>query len=1147
MNINRWLEAQGLGQYAELFRSNHIDNELLPQLTADDLKKIGVASLGHRKKLIEAIAALAREAKVPVPVPARERSNGLPERRQLTVMFVDLVGSTALSKRLDPEEMREVILAYQNAVAGEVSRFGGHISQFLGDGVLAYFGWPRAHEEDAERSVRAGLAITVAVSRLKVPAGRELQTRIGIATGVVVVGDLIDEGQAKRHAVVGDTPNLAARLQGVAEPGAIVIAKSTRDLLGNLFVLRELATQNLKGISEPISAFAVIAEQNVESRFAARHAGDVAPMVGRDQELALLVDCWHKAKSGEGQMVLVSGEAGIGKSRLTEAVVDAIRGEAHVLLRCQCSPYHADTALYPVIQQILQAAGLKEDAGDAEERLDRLEAFLDTGAGVSAEAVTLIGAMVGVDTSSRYDALALAPQQRRARTLTAFIDHLAERSRRAPLIWLIEDGHWIDPTTLELVQLATNRLATLPILAIITTRPPGIVLPESDLSSTRLELGRLDRAAIRAIVSHISNGKGLPELLFERVTAATDGVPLFVEESTKALLESGMLRETATTWQLVAPLANLTIPSSLHDSLMARLDRLPPDVKEVAQSAAVIGREFDRVTLAEISPLPAGELFHALDRLVEAELVFCPEQPTDGKYLFKHALVRDAAYESLLKSSRRSLHLHLLDVMEASPDVAPEVLAHHAHEGGAIAKAVGYWRQAAEAASQRYAHREAAALYALALDAPQDLAPEVRASMLEACAWQDYVADSVSVSVARHEQALQIWKALGRTLDQGRVMSRLSRAYWNRCRGDECRRTTYEAVALLQGFPESLEYLEALCEVTRIEMLAGNNLAVFEVGSRALAMAERRGDEKLVAQLLNNIGTARCQSGELEVGIATLKRSVDIARKNRDEDSIGRFYINLAYQLVEHRRYEEAERLIEECARQFHAGEDSDLYYWQGTAWRAQIDLALGRWDEAEAEARRALARYQPSAALPFRIHSLLFLARIGSLRGKPDAEAFLNEASDLAARTREPLRIAPAAYVRCEMLWLADLGLRERSGEMRSYFDWFKRLHRQTFVNELGYWLWRLGETVDGIDPASPRGLQIAGSWREAAEAWRRIGCPLEEGQSLLDGDREAVAGAVRIFERLGAVPYLAKARLGLERGRRQSLTPDGVKVSGS
>ncbi|HEV2977550.1 MAG TPA: hypothetical protein VG425_08170 [Casimicrobiaceae bacterium] len=521
---------------------------------------------------------------------------------------------------------------------------------------------------------------------------------------------------------------------------------------------------------------------------------------------------------------------------------------------------------------------------------------------------------------------------------------------------------------------------------------------------------------------------------------------------------------------------------------------------------------------------PARELSDALGQLVEAELIFCDGKMPDARYRFKHALVRDAAYESLLKTSRRSLHLRLLDILETGGSTAPEILAHHAQEGGDTRKAVSYWQQAAEAASRRYAHREAAALYAAALEVADGLAPEARASMLEACAWENLVSDEVTVSVTRYEQALELWKALGRVLDQGRVLSRLSRSYGFRCRGEECHRVCHEAVALLQAYPDSREYLEALCELARVEMSAEHFLMAIEAGSRALALAEQRGDERLIAQLLINIGTARHGLGEIANGKALLERSLAIARKNRDQDAIGRYYVLMSVLLYEQRRYKECEQLSLECAKEFPVGEDAEVYYWLGTTWQAPSFFEQGRWDEAESLARRTLARQTLSGTLWFRPLPLVVIARLKAIRGTGNPEVELREATELAASSLNPSRIVPAAIARCEAGWLAAEGLGKTLIEIRSVYDWLKDFGRQRYLDELGYWLWCHGVEVEGIDPASARGLQIAGRWREAADVWRSFGCPLEEGQALLGGDRQAVAQAREIFARLGAAAYLAK-----------------------
>jgi class 3 adenylate cyclase len=602
-----------LGQYEQAFRDNDIDADVLPELTEADLERLGVASLGHRKRLLRGTAAL-REGPASRPM-ARPRSGPhgeepgpaetrQAERRQLTLMFVDLVGSTALSGRLDPEEMRAVLRVYQDAVVGEVTRHGGHVAKFLGDGVLAYFGWPRADEDDAERAVRAGLAIVGAAGSLATPAGGPLAARVGIATGLVVVGDLIGEGSAREEVVVGETPNLAARLQEAAAPGAVVVADGTRRLLGEVFDLRPLGPTRLKGFADLAEAFRVAGERPSSSRFEARRPGRLLPMIGREQELALVLERWRQARDGEGQAVLLVGEAGIGKSRLVRAVLDAVAGEEHTALRYQCSPHHTGTALWPVVRQLTSATDLGPADDDAA-RLDKLEALLRQGD--VAEAVPLIAGLLGIDAGDRYPVADLTPQQRRYRTLAALVGQLLGLARRRPVLMVLEDAHWIDPTTLELVGLALDRIARAKVLMLVTSRPDNQPTLGGHPHVARLTLNRLGRGPTEAIVTRLASDRALPPEVLGEIAARTDGVPLFVEELTKAVLEAGI--------------TGTAVPASLHASLMARLDRVP-GVKEVAQVAACIGREFDYPLLAAVSPVPEPELRAVLDRLAAAELVF---------------------------------------------------------------------------------------------------------------------------------------------------------------------------------------------------------------------------------------------------------------------------------------------------------------------------------------------------------------------------------------------------------------------------------------------------------------------------------------------------------------------------------------------
>ncbi len=703
-DIRTWLRGHDFERFADLFEENEIDFDALSELSDDHLKELGIP-LGPRVKLLKAINALDASSAAVSPVEKDPSPSVSPapsheaERRQLTVMFVDLVGSTALSGRLDPEELRVVITSYQNTVAGVVTRFEGHVAKYMGDGVLCYFGWPRAHEDDAERAVRAGLAVMQSMAGMKGPDGEALAARAGIATGLVVVGDLIGEGAAQEEAVVGETPNLAARVQELAEPGQLVVAEATRHLLGNVFELADLGGHELKGISGETSAYAVTAERSVESRFEARSSGSISPMVGRDQELALMLERWKQAKQSEGQLVLLSGEAGIGKSRISRAMMDRVADEPHFRLSYQCSPYHTDSALFPVIQQLIFAAGIKAtDRND--EKLDKLEAVLVGGD------VALFAALLGLEADQRYGPLDMTPQQQRARTLQALVGQLISLSHQKPVLFVLEDAHWIDATTLELVDLCLDQVAGARVLMLLTARPTFEHGFGGHPTVTRLALNRLGREQVTAIVGKLAGGKVLPGEVLDEIADKTDGVPLFVEELTKAVLESGELKETDVAFELTGPLSRLAIPATLHDSLMARLDRLH-SVKELAQTAACIGREFDYPLIESISPLDGTALEVSLNQLVAAELIFRRGVAPEATYIFKHALVRDAAYESLLRSRRKAIHEKLLVVLEAQDDVAPELLAHHATEAGLMEKAIRYWRQAGNVALARPAYDEA--------------------------------------------------------------------------------------------------------------------------------------------------------------------------------------------------------------------------------------------------------------------------------------------------------------------------------------------------------------------------------------------------------------------------------------------------------
>jgi len=603
VDIAAWLHGLGMQRYEGAFRDHEIDWEALPKLTAEDLKDLGVELGGHRRKLLKAIAALRSEpASAAAPVA---------ERRQLTVMFCDLVGSTELAARLDPEDLREVIAAYHRAVAETAAELEGFVAKYMGDGVLVYFGYPRPHENDPEHAVRAGLRVIEAVGRLDF-GSVELHARIGIATGLVVVGDLIGEGSAQEQSVVGETPNLAARLQALAEPDAVVIAASTRGLLGDLFEYRDLGAVEVKGIAEPVPVWRVLRPSLVASRFEALRGAALTRMIGRDQEIDLLLRRWARAKTGKGQVVLICGEPGLGKSRIAAVLEEHLQIEPHLRLRYFCSPYRQDSALFPFIDQIGIVAGLAPSDPCAV-KLAKLEALLARRS-LPRDDVAFLADLLSLPGSERDPPSDLSPQRKKERTFEALLRGL-ESLARQPALMIVEDAHWIDPTSRELLDLTVERIRTLPVLLIVTFRPEFQSPWTGQPHVTMLVLNRLDQRDRTSLVTQIADGKTLPDEVLARIVERTDGVPLFVEELTKSVLESGLLREEDGHCVLDGPLPPLAIPTSLHASLMARLDRLA-SVRRAAQIGAAFGRWFRYTLLRAVSGLPENELQTALDRLV---------------------------------------------------------------------------------------------------------------------------------------------------------------------------------------------------------------------------------------------------------------------------------------------------------------------------------------------------------------------------------------------------------------------------------------------------------------------------------------------------------------------------------------------------
>ena len=711
--VNRWLEEIGLGEHAESFVENDIDFDLLTRLSTEELKELGL-SVGHRRRFLDAVAKLKEAGSEGAVISSPSAPHGEAERRQLTVMFCDLVGSTELSQKLDAEDLREVNRAYQDACKAAIERYEGYIARYMGDGVLAYFGYPQAHEDDAERAVLASLGVVAAMDELNVGVGRErgfeLAVRAGIATGPVVVGDLIGEGASQESAVVGATPNLAARLQGLAESNEVVISPTTHRLAGAQFRYETLGYREIKGIAKPIEAWRVIGTRYTGSRFEARTAAGVTPLVGRKQEIALLLDRWEQVREGEGQVVLLCGEPGIGKSRVAQTLLERTFHHDSARLRYQCSPYYTNSALYPVIVQIENAAGFTED-DSPEARLEKIESLLSRSADDVESIAPFFAGLLSIPYEHRYESLGLTPEAHRSATFTSLVSQISCLCRQRPVLMVFEDVHWADPSSLELLNLTIDEAQQARVMVLITFRPEFTAPWGHHSHVTSLTLNRFTRKLAAAMVDEVAGGAQLPDTVRDQIVTKTDGIPLFVEEMTKVVMESALQVPGADSHVPEGRVSSLAIPTTLQDSLVARLDQLGSG-KEVAQIGAVLGREFSHELVATLAELSDEALEDALGHAVEAGLIFRRGAPPEAQYTFKHALLRDAAYHGLLKRRRQRLHGRLAALLEmrsqdSASETQLELLARHFTEAGETERAITYWAKAGQAAIDRYANKEA--------------------------------------------------------------------------------------------------------------------------------------------------------------------------------------------------------------------------------------------------------------------------------------------------------------------------------------------------------------------------------------------------------------------------------------------------------
>jgi class 3 adenylate cyclase/predicted ATPase len=870
-DVLKLLHQRGRVTYRALKRQFHLDDEVLDDLKEEILygQRLAVeedgrvlvwtGGAGAAPPATSSPPAFGEAAQVDqwtrVAPPSSAAHTPEAERRQLTVLFCDLVDSTVLASQLDPEDWREVVRAYQDTCAKVIARYEGHIAQYLGDGLLVYFGYPQAHEDDAQRAVRAGHGMVEAMGQLNARLAQEhgvsLAVRLGIHTGLVVMGE-VGGGARQEQLALGETPNVAARLQGIAAPNTLVISSATDQLLGGFFACQSLGTPPLKGITQPLEVYQVLSESTARTRLEAAGSTGLTPLVGRESEVALLRERWAQVKEGLGQVVLLSGEAGIGKSRLVQVLTEQVAAEPQAwLMPCQCSPYHQNTALYPMIE-LLERVALRFNREESpEQKLRKLEGFLVQYCLPLVEAVPLFAALLSLPLGGDYAPLAVSPEQQKQKTLHALLTILLRIAAQQPVLFVMEDLHWIDPSTLELLSLLVDQGPTARILALFTCRPDFRPPWTGRSHLTLVTLPRLPRHQAAEMTGRVAHGKALPPGVVAQVVAKTDGVPLFVEELTKMVLESGLLQEQAERYELTRPLPPLAIPATLQDSLMARLDRLAT-VKAMAQLGATLGREFSYALLQAVSPWDEGALRRGLHQLVAAEFLYQQGLPPEATYRFKHALIQETAYQSLLRSSRQQYHQRIAQVLEARfperCETQPELLAHHYTEAGLAEPAIGYWQRAGQQASDRSANLEAINHVTTGIELLLTLpdTPE------------------------RTQHALALYIALGAALQvtKGNAAPEVEHAYT-------------QAYALCQQAGESPQLVTALFGLWRFYTVQSQLHTAQELGEALLSLAQRAHDPALAVIAYNALGFTQSCLGALPA--ARLHLEEGMARYTPDQ------------------------------------------------------------------------------------------------------------------------------------------------------------------------------------------------------------------------------------------------------------------------
>ena len=869
-DLAEWLNRHGLGQYTQTFLENHIEYALLPYLTDNDLKNLGMP-LGHRKTLLRAIQALGAARQVSgteaaATQPGAEAAPALQhrgaERRQITVMFCDLVGSMQLSESLDPEDFQALIDAYRNVCTTAIKRYEGYVARYFGDGVMAFFGWPRAHEDDAVRAVRAGLETLSAVANISGPV--TLAARVGISSGQVVVGEIAGSGTATSMDwmdAVGETPNIAARLQTLATPNSLLISESTKRLVSAAFDVRDLGLQELKGLSKPLHVYQVLAARNIASRFEATHAASLTPLTGRSTELNVLLDRWAKAKEGDGQVVLLSGIPGVGKSRLIHELKSKIHGEPHFLLQHQCSPYHSESAFFPVIDRIEQAAHLTR-RDSAENKLAKLRAYLPRAAEDSIEPALLIANLLSIPIQNHRDLSDLTPQQIKNKTVSSLVDMLLAFSVERPTLCIFEDAHWIDPSTLELLELTINQITNARVLLIVSFRPEFRPTWLTHVNVTMHSLTRLSRSEVMGMIRNLLRDDGIPQEIANQIMEKTDGVPLFIEELTSSILRvpNGSQSKERNIQRTGQPIA-LTVPETLHDALIERLDRVAQG-RTLAQVAAVIGREFSYDLLLLALRIDEDDLRLALTRLEEADIIYRVGISPFIRFAFKHVLLRDAIYSSLLKSNRQQIHGDIAAILTSHfselSESQPEILAYHYSEAGNHELATQSWYQAGQRALAHSANIEAIAHFRKALAALNAL-PD---------------------TLERTKQEIRVQLALGIPLIAVQGYA-----------AEETRETFERALTLCQKSDSPAEYFQALYGRWGNAWMGGRNDEALNIAKEFLSRSSASGETvpSMVAHRI--MGSTLLTTGEFRSSRQHFDESIELSKLKGEPLLYGRYMV----------------------------------------------------------------------------------------------------------------------------------------------------------------------------------------------------------------------------------------------------------------